>query len=371
MALKRRPAAKPRQSRREFLALAATAATVPMAACSQSDTEAYDEAAARLRAALSAAPEMREFVRYATLAANGHNAQPWRFMIGENGAGILPDFSRRTPVVDPDDHHLYVSLGCAAENFLLAAAAHGRPGAARFDNLGDGRIEIDLARAPAQAGALYAAIPARQSTRSEYDGRAVAPDELKLLEAAARLEGVALTFITDEARRETVLDFVIEGNSAQMNAPAFVEELEDWIRFNPAEAMRTGDGLFSGISGHPTMPTWLGRLMFAWVFKKDAETEKYRAHIRSSAGIAVFTGDKEDKDHWVRVGRSFQRFALKATVLGIRHAHINQPLEVPVLRPKFAAWLGAGGRRPDLVVRFGTAPPLPYSLRRPVTDVIV
>jgi hypothetical protein len=27
---------------------------------------------------------------------------------------ILPDLSRRCPAVDPDDHHLFVSLGCAA-----------------------------------------------------------------------------------------------------------------------------------------------------------------------------------------------------------------------------------------------------------------
>ncbi|MGH1559991.1 hypothetical protein ACRAWD_24530 [Caulobacter segnis] len=40
--------------------------------------------------------------------------------LGASGSGpraieILPDLSRRTPVVDPDDHHLFVSLGCALE----------------------------------------------------------------------------------------------------------------------------------------------------------------------------------------------------------------------------------------------------------------
>lgn len=41
------------------------------------------------------------------------------------------------------------------------------------------------------------------------------------------------------------------------------------------------------------------------------------------------------------MGRSFQRFALQATILGIRNAHINQPIEVPFVRPEFARWLGA------------------------------
>lgn len=45
---------------------------------------------------------------------------------------------------------------------------------------------------------------------------------------------------------------------------------------------------------------------------------------------------KADREHWVRVGRSFERFALMATTLGIRHSMINQPIEVPSVRAEFA-----------------------------------
>ena len=48
----------------------------------------------------------RELVRQATLAASSHNTQPWKFRVAEQSITILPDFTRRTPVVDPDDHHL-------------------------------------------------------------------------------------------------------------------------------------------------------------------------------------------------------------------------------------------------------------------------
>ncbi|MDZ7652473.1 MAG: hypothetical protein U5L03_07990 [Burkholderiaceae bacterium] len=60
----------------------------------------------------------RELVRYATLAANSHNTQPWRFELLPNAIVIRPDAARRTPVVDADDHHLWASLGCAAENLV-------------------------------------------------------------------------------------------------------------------------------------------------------------------------------------------------------------------------------------------------------------
>lgn len=111
--------------------------------------------------------------------------------------------------------------------------------------------------------------------------------------------------------------------------------------------------------------------MFDWFFTKDAENAKYRQQLKSSAGVAVFIGDEEDPASWINVGLSFQRFALQATALGLRHAHVNQPIEVPPIRPDFTHWLGIGEARPDLVVRFGYAPPLPMSMRRPVEDVIV
>jgi hypothetical protein len=67
----------------------------------------------------------RELVRCATLAASSHNTQCWKFAVTEKSISIFPDLGRRLATVDPDDHHLYVSLGCAAENLVQAALANG------------------------------------------------------------------------------------------------------------------------------------------------------------------------------------------------------------------------------------------------------
>jgi hypothetical protein len=69
----------------------------------------------------------------ATLAASSHNTQPWNFRLEAKRISILPDLSRRCPMVDPDNHHLFVSLGCAAENLLLAAQAAGLHGELTFE----------------------------------------------------------------------------------------------------------------------------------------------------------------------------------------------------------------------------------------------
>jgi nitroreductase len=314
---------------------------------------------------------MNDLIRYATLAASGHNTQPWRFRVGASRIDILPDFSRRTPVVDPDDHHVFVSLGCAAENLTLAAAARGHPGEVGFDPVNDGSVVFAFADGLSAGSALFDAIPKRQSTRAEYDGKPVSAADLRLLASAAAISGVDLILIVDRLHIDRVRDLVVAGNSAQMADAAFVRELKAWLRFSPREAIQNGDGLFSASSGSPALPAWFGPRVFDWVFKADAENDKYAGQIASSAGIAVFVSQRDVRENWVLAGRACQRFALQATALGLKCAFINQPVEVAGLRPELATLVGMPGRRPDIVMRFGYGPTLPYSARRPVESAML
>lgn len=329
----------------------------------------YDSAVATARMPLSANPEMRDLIRYASLAPSGHNAQPWQFLVEGNHIDILPDLARRTAVVDPDDHHLFISLGAAAETLSIAAAARGRGGETRFDPANGGSIRVTLSHRPARDTALCDAIPRRQSTRGAYDGSPVDLGELTMLQQAAAMPGVDLVLMTDCRRIDAVRDLVLAGNAAQMDDPAFVAELREWLRFSPHTALATGDGLFSALSGNPALPDWLGPTVFDWTFTTKTENDKYAARIASLAGLAVFAAARDDPEHWVLVGRACQRFALQATALGLKHAFQNQPVEVAGLRPALAALAGLPGRRPDLVMRFGRGPDAPYSARRAVDAV--
>ncbi len=376
--------------RREFVAAAPAVllGAAALQACSPApDPESYESVATRIRradVALGAAgtapghgltpklggEPLSELVRLATLAPSSHNTQCWKFALEGQGVTILPDLSRRCPAVDPDDHHVFVSLGCAAENLAHAALAHGWHADARFDAASDA-IRVTLAATPAQASPLYQAIPARQCTRGDYDGRPLSNDELHLLESAGSSNGVRVLLLTERPAMERVLAYVTQANTVQIADPAFIKELKTWIRFNGTDAVRTRDGLFSVSSGNRAIPAWLGDLAFGWFFTAQGENDKIARQIRNSAGMAIFVGEAADKAHWVEVGRAYERFALQATALGIRNAFLNQPVEVATVRSPFAAALGLTGQRPDLVVRFGRGPTLPQSLRRPVQAVMV
>lgn len=308
-------------------------------------------------------------VRLATLAASSHNTQPWRFHLEPGAVTILPDLSRRCPAVDPDDHHLYASLGCAAENLLLAAKAAGLEGRVSC-GASEAGVRIDLERTAPSRSALFEAIPMRQCSRSDYDGGSIGAQKLRLLEQAGQGDGVAVELITDRRRMEQIAEFVAAGNDAQFADPAWREELEAWVRFNAREAARSGDGLYGPAMGQPEAPRWLGRLFMRLGFSPRAQNRKDLRQIRSSAAVAVLHSEADDAPHWIAAGRCFERLALQATALGLRTAFVNQPVEVAALRAQFAGFLGIGARRPDLVVRIGRGPEMPRSPRRPVEQVL-
>src|SRR5215210_9250011 len=109
---------RPILSRRDFLKLLA-AAGITTAGGQVLYTYAprlnYDQATSHtwrpLEMGSTYSVQMRELVRYATLAANGHNTQPWKFALQENVIEIHPDYARHLSAVDPHERELWISLG--------------------------------------------------------------------------------------------------------------------------------------------------------------------------------------------------------------------------------------------------------------------
>jgi hypothetical protein len=315
-----------------------------------------------------AAPLM-SMIYYSTLAANGHNTQAWKFAIKDNAIEIHPDYSRRLPVVDPDNRELWISLGCSLENLLVAAHASGYaadityPGSADF-------IHVQLKADTPKESPLFDAISLRQNTRSAYDGRLIKNEDLDQLMALQLEPGVALHFATNPTAMETYLEYIHLGNLAQYAEPAFLDELIAWLRFNKKEALSSMDGLYSICSGNPQVPRFIGK-MFVKGTKPQQQADADAAKFRSSPVAVVVASESDDRASWVRTGQVYERLILKMTSLNIKSAFLNQPIEVSNLRGEFQTAIGLGSSLPQLLVRFGYADAMPKSLRRPVEHVLM
>ena len=69
--------------------------------------------------------KIRFLLGYAILAPSTFNTQPWRFMIREQELMVFADMERWLRISDADQRELYISVGCALENLLIAARHFG------------------------------------------------------------------------------------------------------------------------------------------------------------------------------------------------------------------------------------------------------
>jgi len=317
-------------------------------------------------------PDMTALLHHAVMAPSGHNTQPWKFRIKENTIFIYPDISRRLPVVDPLERELYISLGCALENLVIAAEHEGYRALVGY-SFEDGAISVNLELAEGKANNdwLFNAIPIKQSTRRQYDGRPIPGADMERLASLPLEQGVSVLFVTEPEKIEGIIELVKEGNSIQMNDRDFMQELISWIRFNEAEANRYRDGLSSKATGNPSSPRFIGKLFMKFFLNAKGQSKKDEKYIRSSSLLMVLLSENDDINFWINTGRSFERLALCATALSIKNAHINQPCEVPELKKTLQKLLSTGNMHPQLLLRLGYAESLPRSLRRPVSEVII
>ena len=318
--------------------------------------------------------QMKELIRYATLAPSGHNTQPWKFSIEENSIRIFPDFNRQLPVVDPDHRELYISLGCALENLVIAARYAGYDSEIEYFPAGepDECLSVNLKRfKAAEDNILFQAIPERHTNRREYDRQQVPTEDLKKLESVPKENGVTSLVLTEPGTIGQIIELVKEGNNIQMNDDAFMDELVSWIRFSDAEAEKYRDGLTSRAMGRSLAPSWLGRLFMNLFVSAKNQSKTDEKNIQSSSALLVMVSDNNDKKSWVDVGRSFERIALTLTTMNIKNAHLNQPCELPQLKAQLQNHLALGNAHLQLLLRIGYAEPLPHSPRRTVEQVLI
>ena len=316
---------------------------------------------------------LRKLAEYGLKAPSGHNTQPWHFTVEDDHIEVHPDFSRALPVVDSDNHALYISLGCAVENIVIAATHYALRSTVTIRERKDNEsfIVISLSTDDTiEEDELLNYIEERQSTRNEYSDKKVPEADLNTLRDCFEFKGVELMTLTGENEIDTLEPLIIEGSNKQFQNEEFVEELIRWMRFSERNAKQKADGLWGKCMGLPNIPRFLGKIVMKYFMSAKSEARRWKKLVDATAGFALFTVAQNDITHWVRLGRAFQRFGLTATKLGISHAHVNMPCEELEVRKKLVETFNLGSKHLLLLIRFGYSNRMPYSLRREMDQVI-
>ena len=299
---------------------------------------------------------------YASKAPSGHNTQPWRFGSTDDGIVILPNFDVRLPVVDGDDRELFISLGCALENLVIAARHFGY--STDVTECGTERISVRLMQDGSVGDdPLFGQIERRQMNRGIYNGDRLADKVLGVFESLCREDCVKMYFTpVGSVLADTLTEYIVKGNSVQMSDKAFKAELLSWMRFTAGQVKKTNDGLSYKVFGNPIVRCFL---------KPDKQNKSDREKIRSSSHLVLFTTRDNTFGEWIGLGRTLQRFLLAATGEGVSCAFLNQPCEVRSLAVEMQDLLPIDKEYPTLILRLGYAAVMPYSPRRRVEELLV
>ncbi len=309
---------------------------------------------------------VEEIVSAAIAAPSGHNAQPWLFKSLQGDCIlVMPDKSRRLPVLDPFDRELFISLGCAVENMCIAATIHGMQASVVYEV--DKGVSVSFAHSKSVvASPLLGAIYKRHTNRNVFDGTELPKADIDRLAAC---DGVRL-YARGTAQFDAVADGIVAANKDIYGDRSKRSELGKWIRYNRREADEERDGIGYDVIGVPNMPAWVSKAATSFALNASLQSRTDVKKLQSSPFVAAFAS-AHDIEGWIQCGRRLQRFLLTAALLDVACAFIGAPCEVDSV----AAGLTAALRLPlriQVLLRVGHAlPPPAFSRRRSLYDFIL
>jgi len=331
-------------------------------------------------------PDVREFpeggrpaeklaylLRYAVRAPSSHNSQPWLFKLAGDALYLYADRTRALAVVDPDDRELVMSCGAAL--FHLRTAARHYDYETEVELLPDpadpdllARIELGEPRpATYEEKLLFWAIAKRHTNRHAFEPRPLPPELTHELEAATAAEGAWLAHVAREEAREALGDLVAAADLRQLDDGRFRRELAAWIHPNRSEAR---DGMPAYALGIPALLSGVGPFVVRTFDVGRGIAARDRKLLDGSPSLFVLVTEEDGTADWLRAGQALDRVLLRAAQEEVSASFLNQPVEVPDLRPSVAALSGRDGFA-QTVLRMGYGPPAQATPRRPTAEVLV
>ncbi len=304
-----------------------------------------------------------KLITQATLAPSGHNTQPWRFSIQDDGTiCIVPDLSRTLPIVDGDNRELFISLGCAAENLVLAASEQGYTAQVRSDEA-TGNIRIHLDKQLVEPNPLATQITRRQTNRSLYSAQRISDDVITQLQQMPTETGTHIfLYANGTAPYIKISEYILQADALQIRNPAFKQELKTWLRYNKKHQDQTRDGLSYAVFGAPNVPRWIAEIVMSLAMRESAQRKSCQRQISHTSHFALFTLEQQTVSHWINLGRTLQRFLLAATAQNIAHSYLNQPCEERAVAQNMAHALSLN-TSPAILIRLGYAAPRPLYVK--------
>src|SRR5262245_1984354 len=333
-------------------------------------------------------------LRAGILAASPHNTQPWLFAISARAIAIYADRARHLGTFDPFRREMHLGVGCAIENFVVAARAFGIAAEVQPTQ---GRLGLSPSPQPVLAASmalgtsqpapdvLFDAIPRRHTNRGSYRDEPPAPERVRGLVDLVSGPDARVVFVSDAGARRELGAVIVKATERIIADPDMSMDSFRWLRTGRREVLAQRDGVTIDAAG-------IGRLMtIAGKLAPDAGPAiTDRTWLATTRDVHVATPpvfgmmlvrDRLDTGQAIAAGRAWQRLHLALTAQGLVAQPLNQPVEMidrhqmlgraDEFGPALTALAPSAGWQPTFVFRLGYATSeASRSPRRPLSDVV-
>jgi hypothetical protein len=246
-------------------------------------------------------------LKHAILAPSYLNAQPWRFEARPNEIRIFGDLKRWGKVADMDQRQLYISIGCALENILIAAEHFGYGHRVSFleGEQAAAVIELNAGGKPSsfRDAELFKAIPDRHTIHRIYEKKTLPPEDTKCLKELCIEEGFALHFTDDIEIKRKTKELIRKAYAIRLSNNTHKRDLRYWLAKDN--------------SGKNRPISKIGQIIANCLKGRKNEAKKDSDILMSAPIFAAITSENNGHRSQIEAGQILERIWLKANILGI------------------------------------------------------
>ena len=290
--------------------------------------------------------QLRFLLRYAVMAPSTRNTQPWRFAVDGCRVTIRADLARMQPVADRDRRELYLSLGCAIENLVVAAEQFGfRHSVAYLPSFPDELVAAAVAfrpgghRSAERANLRLHTIAMRRTAHGRFTDQPVSEDDVFALRRCVPERDLELSLVSDRERRCAVGDLHRAALEATLADPAFRQELAEWV----------GQGAF----GTPWPMAMLGCAAIGSGVLAHRMARLDAVAVGSAPLLALISARDDDRASQIRSGQLLERLWLTAEARGLGVQPLSASLELSDRRADLSRVMDARLPCAQQLVRIG------------------
>ena len=290
--------------------------------------------------------KLKFLLNYAILAPSLHNTQPWHFVVQDNLINVLADRSRQLHVADADARELYISIGCAIENLMIAITYFGLNATVKYfpeanDEVWVASLSFKEAAATASLAdqELFHAITLRHTNRQTYFNKPLNERDVQKLQDCLRESNTTLQLTDDPEIKQQIDSLVISADITQFADPDYRVELNNWIN--------------QGEFGYRWLIARVGQLATNYLASHHKPTKTEADVVLNAPMLALISTTANDRLAQIKTGQLFERLALYATTLNIGIQPLSQILQVTELKPEVSKLFSGSASVPQMAFRLG------------------